>query len=195
MFSETCFSNALSRLRALRRAEDNAFHRLRPASAGGLRALVSIFDFCGNCGRSFFLDASSAFLTQRRLKKMSKRPEMRRDGTTFVPRVRGSSESISPTTAGKLEQAARRDKSGKAKNNERKLSYENSESYIHDSPVRACVLWALPTSAKRHRHTRSRFSSHKQHSGWARRPWEPHHRSIQFGIWLLVSPVPKRCQL
>jgi len=32
---------------------------------------------------------------------------MRRDGTTFVPRVRGSSESISPTTVGKLEQAAR----------------------------------------------------------------------------------------
>jgi len=26
---------------------------------------------------------------------MIKRPEMRRDGTTFVPRVRGSSESIS----------------------------------------------------------------------------------------------------
>jgi hypothetical protein len=26
---------------------------------------------------------------------MNKRPEMRRDGTTFVPHVRGSSESIS----------------------------------------------------------------------------------------------------
>jgi len=55
------------------------------------------------------------------LKKTIKRPEMRRDGTTFVPRVRGFSESISPTTAGKLEQAERRDKSGKAKNNERKI--------------------------------------------------------------------------
>src|SRR5436309_16071464 len=94
------------------------------------------------------------------------------------------------------EWAARRDKSGKAKNNERKLNYENSENDIHDNHVRACVLWALPTSAKRHRHTRSRgFSSHKQHSRWARRPWEPHHRSIQFGIWLLVSPVLKRRQL
>src|SRR5436189_3298780 len=94
------------------------------------------------------------------------------------------------------EQAARRDKSGKAKKNERKLNYENSENYIWDSPVRARVLWALPTSAKRHRHTRSRgFSSHKQHSRWARRPWEPHHRSIQFGIWLLVSAVRKRRQL
>src|SRR5438034_10439355 len=89
------------------------------------------------------------------------------------------------------EQAARRDKSGKAKKNERKLSYENSENYIHDSPVRACVLWALPTSAKRHRHTRSRFSSHKQHSGWARRPREPHHRSLPFGLLLLGSPFVK----
>src|SRR5437764_15269418 len=94
------------------------------------------------------------------------------------------------------EQAARRDKSGKAKKNERKLKYENSENYIHDSPVRAGVHWALPTSAKRHRHTRSRrFSSHKQHSGWTRRPQQPHHRSIQFGVWLLVSPVLKRRQL
>ena len=33
-----------------------------------------------------------------------------------------------------------RDKSGKAKNNERKLNYENSENYIYDSPVRAGVL-------------------------------------------------------
>src|SRR5207248_500972 len=88
-----------------------------------------------------------------------------------------------------------RDKSGKAKNNERKLNYENSENYIYDSPVRVCVLWALPTGAKRHRHTRSRCETRKQHSRWARRPWEPHHRSIQFGIWLLVSPVLKRRQL
>jgi hypothetical protein len=45
--------------------------------------------------RPFSLDKSSAFLANALLKKMSKRPEIRRHGTTFVPRVRGSSESIS----------------------------------------------------------------------------------------------------
>jgi hypothetical protein len=43
----------------------------------------------------FSLDNSSAFFANALLKKISKRPEMRRDGTLFVPRVRGSSESIS----------------------------------------------------------------------------------------------------
>jgi len=50
-------------------------------------------------------------------KKMSKRPEMRRDGTTFVPRVR-----VPPIFF--REQAARQGYFRKAKNNERKLSYE-----------------------------------------------------------------------
>jgi hypothetical protein len=45
--------------------------------------------------KSFFIDTSSLFLTKHYRKEMSKRPEMKRDGTTFVPRVRGSSESIS----------------------------------------------------------------------------------------------------
>jgi hypothetical protein len=43
----------------------------------------------------FFLDRSSKFLAKTPVKEMIKRPEMRRDGTSFVPRVRGSSESIS----------------------------------------------------------------------------------------------------
>jgi hypothetical protein len=43
----------------------------------------------------FSLDTSSAFLVERFAKEMNKRPEMRRDGTAFLPRVRGSSESIS----------------------------------------------------------------------------------------------------
>jgi hypothetical protein len=42
-----------------------------------------------------------SFLTNHRIlgktvaSEMNNRPKMRRDGTTFVPRVRGSSESIS----------------------------------------------------------------------------------------------------
>jgi len=55
----------------------------------------------------FCLTTRPHFWHNALLKEMIKRPEMRRDGTTFVPRVRGSSESISPATAGKLEQAAR----------------------------------------------------------------------------------------
>jgi hypothetical protein len=46
-------------------------------------------------GVRFLLTSDSHFWQNALLKKMSKRPEMRRDGTTFVPRVRGSSESIS----------------------------------------------------------------------------------------------------
>ena len=33
---------------------------------------------------------------------MRKRPEMKRSGVAFAPRVRGNSENISPATAGKL---------------------------------------------------------------------------------------------
>jgi len=62
-----------------------------------------------------FLDTSSAFLVERFAKEMNKWPEMKRYGVAFAPRVRGYSElrklsragSISPATAGKLEQAAR----------------------------------------------------------------------------------------
>src|SRR6266478_1629438 len=39
--------------------------------------------------------------------------------------------------------------SAKAKNNESELNYEKSENYIWDGPVCGCLLWALPTSAKR----------------------------------------------
>jgi hypothetical protein len=74
---------------------------------GGLKACVLIFDFCGNCGRSFLLGTSSAFLAKCFAKEMSKRPEMKRYGVVFAPRVRGDSESISPALAGKLEWAAR----------------------------------------------------------------------------------------
>ena len=42
-----------------------------------------------------FLDTPSAFLVERFAEENEQRPEMRRDGTTFVPRARGSSESIS----------------------------------------------------------------------------------------------------
>jgi hypothetical protein len=73
----------------------------------------------------FFLDRLSEFLAKRIRKEMIKRPGMRRDGATFLPRVRGSSESISPATAGKLEQAARQGQIGeRPKTIERKLSYE-----------------------------------------------------------------------
>jgi hypothetical protein len=43
----------------------------------------------------FRLDILSGFLAKHVTKEMNKRPEMRRDGTSFLPRVRGSSESIS----------------------------------------------------------------------------------------------------
>jgi hypothetical protein len=43
----------------------------------------------------FLLTNRPHFWQNALLKKMIKRPEMRRDGTTFLPRVRGSSESIS----------------------------------------------------------------------------------------------------
>jgi hypothetical protein len=48
--------------------------------------------------RSFYLSLLTnrpRFCQNALLKEMSKRPEMRRDGTTFLPRVRGSSENIS----------------------------------------------------------------------------------------------------
>ena len=83
----------------------------------------------------------------------NERPEMKRYGVAFTPRVRGYSEYISPATAGKPERRRGRDTSGKAKDNESKLTYEKSENYIHDGPVRACLLRALPASAERHRRT------------------------------------------
>jgi len=86
-----------------------------PPEAGELKAYVPMFGFRRACGRTFFLDTSSAFLTKRFVKEMSKRPEMRRYGAALAPRVRGYCESISPATAGKLEQARGRDTSGKAK--------------------------------------------------------------------------------
>jgi hypothetical protein len=59
-----------------------------------------------------------------------------------------------PASAGFLrkvirEQPVRQGNSAKAKQNERKLGYENSENYVHDSPVVSCLLWALSTAAKR----------------------------------------------
>src|SRR6266542_723863 len=88
-----------------------------------------------------------------------------------------------------------RDTSGKAKNIERKLNYEKSENYIYDGPVRACVLWALPTGAKRHRHTRSRCEALKQHGGWNKCSSEYHHRPIQFSIWFRLAAEHQRHQL
>jgi hypothetical protein len=44
---------------------------------------------------TFSLDKSSELLPKRLPKETNNRPEMRRDGTTFVPRVRGPSENIS----------------------------------------------------------------------------------------------------
>src|ERR1700730_3563458 len=82
--------------------------------------------------------------------------------------------------------------SGKAKKNERKLNYEKSENYIYDGPVCSCLLWALPTSAKRHRHTRSRFDLRRQHGRWATRPSEPYNWHLQFSIWLLRGPQHQR---
>jgi len=43
---------------------------------------------------------------------------MKRSGVAFAPPVRSHSETISPATAGKLEQRRDRDESRKAKNNE-----------------------------------------------------------------------------
>src|SRR4029077_16000726 len=40
-----------------------------------------------------------------------------------------------------------RDKSRKAKNNERKLNYEKSENHIHNRPICACLLCAFAKSA------------------------------------------------
>jgi hypothetical protein len=85
--------------------------------------------------------------------------------------------------------------SEKAKNIERKLNYEKSENYIYDGPVCSCLLWALPTSAKRHRHTRSRCEALKQHGGWDKCSSEYHDRSLQFGIWVRRGPIGQRRQL
>src|SRR6266498_4250176 len=88
-----------------------------------------------------------------------------------------------------------RDTSEKAKNSKRKLNYEKSENYVYDGPVRACLLWALPTSAKRHRHTRPRWEALKQHGGWGKCSSEHHHRPLQFGIWVRRGSGEQRRQL
>ena len=85
--------------------------------------------------------------------------------------------------------------SGKAKNNERNLNYENSENYIYDDPLCARLLRALPTSAKRHRHTRSRFYLPKQHGRWGPRPCGPNHWHLQLSLWFLLTPEQQRRQL
>ncbi len=123
---------------------------------------------------------------------------MRRYGVASGPRWRATPNSESFREQGAFRPPRRaswsrrrgRDTSEKAKNIERKLNYEKSENYVYDGPVRACLLWALPTTAKRHRHTRSRCETYKQHGGWAKCSSEYHDRSLQFSIWFRLTPEP-----
>ena len=159
---------------------------VRPS--GPISVCLSTLNFCPILRAFHFLLTRHSHFWQKAIaRRWINGHKMRRDGTTFVPRVRVPPKAFRPPRRASWSWRRGRGLQERPKK-WKKTKYEKWENNIYDGLVCACLLCGLPTSAKRHRHTRSRFSLPEQHGRWATRPCWPNQWDLQFSLWFLLTP-------
>src|SRR5882762_7836320 len=88
-----------------------------------------------------------------------------------------------------------RDPSKNERKNDDSIDSAKTNNFSISSGVCAWVFWAFACGERGRSGGAGYGLARRQHGGWERCPFEPHHWHLQFSLWYILAPKPHRRQL